>query len=72
MRLKDLEGWLTAADVARIRGVSRQRIHQLLNDGKYRAVKTRLGFLIDPESVDQRTGEDRGRFGESDSKLTRS
>ena len=60
MRLKDLEGWLTAADVARIRGVSRQRVHQQLNDGKYRAVRTRLGYLIDPAEVEKIANSDTG------------
>ncbi len=51
MRLKDLENWLSAADVARMRGVSRQAIHKQLNEGRYRAVKTRVGWLVDPQSV---------------------
>ncbi len=60
MRLKELESWLTAADVARIRGVSRQAIHKQLNEGHYRTVKTRLGWLIDPESVEDRVKESEG------------
>jgi hypothetical protein len=56
MKLKDLESWLTPTDAARLlteRGnrISRQAIEKRLNDGKYRAVKTRQGWLIDPESV---------------------
>lgn len=57
MRLKDLEHWLSARDVADIRGVSRQAVHKQLADGRYRAVKTRLGYLIDPKSVGDK-GED--------------
>lgn len=53
MRLKDLEHWLSASDVARMRGVSRQAIHVQLAEGKYRAVKTRIGWLIDPKEADR-------------------
>ncbi len=53
MRLKDLENWLSASDVARMRGVSRQAIHQQLDNGRYRAVKTRIGWLVDPEEADR-------------------
>jgi predicted DNA-binding protein (UPF0251 family) len=53
MRLKDLEQWLSASDVARMRGVSRQAIHVQLSEGKYRAVKTRVGWLIDPAEADR-------------------
>jgi len=42
---------LTPGDVARELGISRQAVHKRLVDGKMRAVKTRLGHLIDPESV---------------------
>jgi hypothetical protein len=57
MRLNELEKWLSASDVARTRGVSRQAIHLQLNDGHYRSVKTRIGWLIDPKSVGNK-GED--------------
>ncbi len=53
MRLRDLETWLSASDVARMRGVSRQAIHVQLSEGKYRAVKTRIGWLIDPGEGDR-------------------
>jgi hypothetical protein len=55
MRPKDLEKWLSAADVARLRGVSRQAVHKQLENRRYRAVKTRIGWLVDPESVGQET-----------------
>lgn len=53
MRLRDLEHWLSASDVARMRGVSRQAIHVQLAEGRYRAVKTRIGWLIDPKEADR-------------------
>ena len=57
MRLNELEKWLSASDVARLKGVSRQAIHMQLNDGHYRSVKTRIGWLVDPKSVGEQ-GED--------------
>ncbi len=56
MKLKDLESWLTPTDAARLlteggNRISRQAIEKRLNDGKYRAVKTRQGWLIDPNSI---------------------
>ncbi len=57
MRLNELEKWLSASDVARLKGVSRQAMHQQLNDGHYRSVRTRIGWLIDPKSVGNQ-GED--------------
>ena len=57
MKLKDLETWLKPTDVARIltaqgKPISHQAIIRRLEEGKhYRAVKTRQGWLIDPESV---------------------
>jgi hypothetical protein len=59
VNLKDLESWLTPTDAAKVlkkqgRGVSRQAIEKRLNDGRYRAVKTRQGWLIDPKEFLQR------------------
>ncbi len=72
MRLRELENWLTAADVARLRGVSRQAVHKQLNDGKYRTVRTKLGFLVDPASVPEaHTGEGMGAPRGQGSKPTR-
>lgn len=53
MKLKDLESWLTPTDVAKLlteRGdrITRQGIEKRLNEGRYRAIKTRQGWLIDP------------------------
>ncbi len=51
MKLTDLELWLTPTDAAKVLGVSRQMVEKRLNDGMYRAVKTRQGWLIDPKSL---------------------
>ena len=62
MRLKDFEHWLTVKDAADRIGISRQAVHKRLEDGKMgRAVKTRLGWLIDPQSVEEATKERKGR-----------
>jgi hypothetical protein len=41
-----------------MRGVSRQAVHKQLENRRYRAVKTRIGWLIDPESVLQETSSE--------------
>lgn len=67
MRLKDLENWLTPGDVAMRSGITRQAIHKRLAESKYRAIKTRQGWLIDPESGEKEgsshTGERTSRAG---------
>lgn len=60
MRLKDLENWLTPYEAGQRLGITRQAIHKRLNEGKLRAVKTRQGWLIDPESVEDRVQESEG------------
>lgn len=57
MKLTDLETWLTPTEAARIAGVSRQMVEKRLNDGKYRAVRTHQGWLIDPASVKKGTNK---------------
>ncbi len=52
MQLTELEVWLTPTDAAKVLGVSRQMVEKRLNDGRYRAVRTRQGWLIDPKSVE--------------------
>lgn len=63
IRLRDLErelsDWLTASEVARRRGISRQAVHQQLREGKggYRSLKTPLGYIVDPASVPEDADE---------------
>jgi excisionase family DNA binding protein len=58
MRMKDFETWLSVKDAADRLGISRQAIHKRQEEGKMgRAVKTRIGWLIDPESVDEAVRE---------------
>ncbi len=64
MRLKDFEHWLRVKDASDRLGMSRQAVHKRLEEGKMgRAVKTKLGWLIDPESVEEaaREREQRGK-----------
>ena len=58
MRLKDMEEWLTLQDAAGVMGISRQAVHKWVRDNKIRHVKTRLGYLLDPEDV-QRAARER-------------
>ena len=51
VRLKELEGWLSTADVMAELGWSCQGVVNLANQGRVKAVRTRLGYLYDPEDV---------------------
>ena len=51
VRLKELEGWLSTADVMEVLGWSRQGVVNLANQGRVKAVRTRLGYLYDPKDV---------------------
>jgi excisionase family DNA binding protein len=58
MRMKDFENWLSVKDASDRLGISRQAVHKRLEDGKFsRAVQTRIGWLIDPEAVDEAVQE---------------
>lgn len=46
--------WLTPTQAARILGVSRLRVRQLMNDGKLEYTRTPLGRLVDAQSVEAR------------------
>lgn len=62
MRMKDFEHWLSVKDAADRLGISRQAVHKRLEDGKMgRAVKTRIGWLIDPESVEEAAKQKKGK-----------
>jgi hypothetical protein len=50
--LKELERWMGTGQVARELGYSRQGVINLAEDGKVRAVKTGVGWLYDPDSVE--------------------
>jgi excisionase family DNA binding protein len=53
--LKELEKWLTTSETASRLGKTRQGIVWLCENGRLRAVKTSLGWLIDPKAVEHYT-----------------
>ncbi len=53
VHLKELEGWLTPAEAGRVLGMSKQAMLKRLESGKHRAAKTRQGWLVDPQSVEE-------------------
>lgn len=51
--LKELETWLTTSDTASRIGKTRQGIVWLCENGRIRAVRTKLGWLVDPKAVEE-------------------
>jgi hypothetical protein len=49
--MRELEGWYTTGDTASALGKTPQGIKWLLGEGRLRGVRTRLGWLVDPEDV---------------------
>jgi hypothetical protein len=43
--------WLTIGDVARHLNLSTQHTRRLVNQDRFTAVRTRLGWLVEPQSV---------------------
>ena len=50
--LKELETWLSTGQVSKRLGMSRQGVIYLAEQRKVRAVKTAVGWLYDPDSVE--------------------
>jgi hypothetical protein len=50
--LKELESWLTTSESARELGKTRQGVVWLCENGRIRAVRTKLGWLVDPKAVE--------------------
>ena len=50
--LKELETWLSTGQVSKKLGMSRQGVIYLAEQRKVRAVKTAVGWLYDPHSVE--------------------
>lgn len=53
MQVVDVIEWPAASDVARHLDVSASYISRLIRTGRLRVVRTRLGNLIDPLSVEE-------------------
>ncbi len=51
VRLKELEKWLSTGQAAKALGISRPSTIARAEDGSIRAVRTAVGWLYDPESV---------------------
>ena len=50
--LKELETWLSTGQVSKRLSMSRQGVIYLAQQRKLRAVKTAVGWLYDPDSVE--------------------
>jgi hypothetical protein len=62
MTVTDAETWPSVRDIVRSEGLSQTYISQLIKAGKLRAVKTRLGWLLDPDSVAAFQANRQGRW----------
>lgn len=51
--MRELGTWLTTGEAAQRLGKTRQGIVWMLQNRRLRGVRTRLGWLVDPASVDQ-------------------
>ena len=51
--LREFEGWLTTSQAASRLGKSRQGVTWMVEHRRLRAVKTALGWLIDPADVER-------------------
>ena len=58
--MREFEQWLTTSQAASQLGKSRQGVTWLVENRRLRAVKTQLGWLIDPKAVEEFRGRERG------------
>jgi hypothetical protein len=49
--LQELESWPTPAEAGRIIGITKQGMIKRLEEGRQRGVRTRQGWLVDPEAL---------------------
>ncbi len=61
VELRELECWLTAGQTARELECSVQWVRALLEAGRLRGCRTRLGWLVDPQSLELYRRERGGR-----------
>jgi excisionase family DNA binding protein len=50
--IREFEGWLTTGQAASKLGKTRQGVTWLVENGRLRASRTQLGWLIDPKAVE--------------------
>ncbi len=53
VKLRDLEGWMSIGQVSKKLGRSRQGVLNIVDEGRIRGVKTQIGWLLDPASVEE-------------------
>ncbi len=58
--LQEFEKWLTTGQAASQLDKSRQGVTWLVENRRLRAVKTQLGWLIDPKAVEEFRDRERG------------
>ncbi len=61
--IKEFETWMTPAGAGRRIGISKQAVHKLLENGRFRAARTNAGWLLDPASVEEYREARAERFG---------
>ncbi len=61
--VREVESWLSPSQAGRVLGTSGQWVTHLARKRKLRGVKTALGWLMDPESVEQ-MAKQRNRDGQ--------
>ena len=65
--VREFEWWLTTGDTASRLGKSRQGVVWMLENRRLRGARTALGWLVDPESVEEMASRRQGeRKGEED------
>ena len=65
--IRELERWLTTGDTASRLGKSRQGVVWMLENRRLRGARTALGWLVDPESVEEIASRGQGeRKGKED------
>jgi excisionase family DNA binding protein len=50
--METIAEWVSVHDAALRLGIARLSVREAIERGRIRAVRTRLGYLIDPESVE--------------------
>ncbi len=63
--IREFELWLTTGDAASRLGKSRQGVVWMLENRRLRGVRTALGWLVDPASVEEMASRRQGERGEA-------
>jgi len=58
---KIFASWITQAEAARLRGVSRQAIHNLIKKGRIKTLKIASVVFVDKESIQNYASQNVGR-----------